>query len=194
MENTIRVNALGAKVNQSEILNAARRIVRGRFVGITYMTIPSNMRKTNNPFVGDCIKVVRQVVKEGTNYGDTVEKRSGETFVPQKMSGKHHIDHFVAQADKDADQYYICFQYVECESVESRFFHIDGTPYTDAETALVKTFIPEHKESNTQAKVGLHGKDQVKVFQVKAENILRIVSDGCKVYEYEVEQFAQAFA
>ena len=192
MENAIRKNAMGANVSINEVIMAARKVVRGEFVGITYMSEPQ-MRKTNNPYLNDCVKVTNQVLQMGVNYGNSVENASGQEFVPQKMSGKHHIDWIIAQSDKDENQYYICLQYVKCTKCVSMYFHKDGSKYTEAEVNELKTFFYEKHESKTQAAVGLHGEEQKKPFQVKVENVLEI-RQTAKLYEYNVEAFAECYA
>ena len=192
MENISRKNAMGVEISINPIMDAARKIVRGQFLSITYMSEPQ-MRKTNNPFLGDCVKVTLQVLQLGVSYKNSVENRSGEAFVPQAMSGKHHIDEFIAQSNKDENQYYLCLQVVNFAKCESKYFHKDGTPYTATEVEAVKAFFPAKYESKTQAAVGLTGEEQVKPFQVKIENVLRLSQTDC-LYEYEVEAFAEAFA
>lgn len=180
---TTKKNLLGVEINQVAISEAAHKTIKGRLVGLVYMTEPS-MTKTNNPFVGDCIKVTHISCQCGVDYGNSLENRTGERQEVEPMRGKHHIDGYIAQADKDPSQYYLCLQKVENETDKSFYFHKDGTPFTEDETALVKTFLTVKKDSPKQNGMGLYGKAQAKPFQVKLENVIKIVQ-GCTLYEYQ---------
>lgn len=182
---TTKTNLLGAKVNQVEISEAAHKVVRGQMAGVIYMTEPT-MRKTNNPFIGDCIKVTHISCQVGVDYGNSLENRTGEKQEVEPMRGKHHIDAFIAQADNDPSQYYLCLQKVENGTAKAYYFHKDGTSYSVLETAQLKTFFTEKKESPKQQKMGLFGKAQAKPFQVKLENVLAI-KQGCTLYEYQTK-------
>lgn len=184
-----RNNIMGAQVNITEIIEAAHKIVKGEFVNIIYMSEPS-MRKTANPFVGDCVKVTNIVCQAGVSYGNSLENRTGEKQEVEPMRGKHHIDWIIAQADKDPNQLYICLQRVAGAKTEAKYFHKDGTAYTSAEVEALKGFFYEKAESPKQAAMGLVGKAQVQPFQVKIENVI-FIKQGCELYEYQT-QFAFA--
>lgn len=183
MEN-IRINAVGAKVNIENIMEASRKLNRGEFVNIIYMSEPS-MRKTNNPFVGDCIKVTNIVCQAGVSYSNSLENRTGNKQEVEPMRGKHHIDWIIAQSDKDPQQYYICLQRVANAKTNSMYFHKNGDLYTTEEVVELKSFFYEKKDSPKQESIGLVGKDQVQPFQVKLENIISI-KQGSEFYENKV--------
>jgi hypothetical protein len=178
-------NLIGAEVNQLAISEAAHKIVKGEFVGIMYMTEPS-MKKTDNPFVGDCVKVTYIVCQAGVSYGNSLENRTGEKQEVEPMRGKHHIDWIIAQADKDPKQFYICLQRVADAKTIAKYFHKNGTAYTAEEVETLKGFFYEKTESPKQVAMGLVGKAQVQPFQVKLENVISI-KQGCTLYEYQTK-------
>lgn len=182
MENTIKTNIIGAQMNQQEVINAARKLVRGEFVSLVYMTEPS-MRKTNNPFLNDCIKVTSIVCQAGISYGNSLENATGEKQEIEPMRGKHHIDWIIAQADKDENQYYICLQKVRGAKCVAKYFHKDGTMYTASEIEALQSFFYEKADSPKQQGMGLFGEMQKKPFQVKIENVISM-QQGEFSYEY----------
>lgn len=180
-----RQNVMGAQININEIIEAAHKIVKGEFVNIMFMSEPS-MRKTANPFVGDCVKVTNMVCQAGVSYANSLENRTGEKQEIEPMRGKHHIDWIIAQSDKDPNQFYICLQRVADAKTEVRYFHKDGTAFTEEEVETLKGFFYEKNDSPKQTAMGLVGKAQAQPFQVKIENVL-LIKQGCKLYEYQVE-------
>lgn len=178
-------NLLNQEININEVMEAAQSLVRGEFAYFEIVTIPS-MRKTNNPFIGDCLKFTKIDCQCGVNYKKSLESHSGvQDIEVEPMSGKHHISWIIAQSNTNPNQYYLCLQKVTGAYQVEEYRHLDGTPYTDVETAYLESFLYEKKDSPKQVGLGLVGEKQRKPFQPKLENVLLMKQGGKVVYQAE---------
>ena len=161
--------------NQIEnIKNAFRKVVKGEMLRLAYVSAPNLPKK--NPFYMDCYKECYLTCMGGVNYSNSVNnalKRNGieQTFTAASMVGKHHIDEFIAVANKDNTQFYLCLQKVKGNEENFTYKHIDGREFTKEELEVIKPYI-EKNDSYKQEGYGLFGNKQIKPFQIKVENLL----------------------
>lgn len=174
----MKMNARLQKISEgqmSNIMDAFRKIVKGEMMSIAYVSAPKLPKK--NPFYMDCYKETRITCMGGVNYGNSINnalKRNGiegQTFEVASMSGKRHIDDYIAVALKDETQFYLCLQKVRGNDAKSVYKHIDGREFTKEEIEAIKPYI-QKSESAKQEGYGLFGDKQIKPFQIKVENLL----------------------
>jgi len=174
----MKTNARNQQISDNQInniINSFRKVVKGEMLCISYVSAPKLPKK--NPFYGDCYKESVINCMGGVNYANSINKAfkrngiEGQTFEVAGMVGKHHIDDFIAVADKDETQFYLCLQKVRGNNATTIYKHIDGRKFTKEEFEVIKPYV-EHSSSAKQESVGLYGESQIKPFQIKAENLL----------------------
>ena len=160
---------------------------KGVATNVIIRTIPA-MRKTNNPYVGRVEKVTNYTgVQLGTSYNNSVANsisRSGSTeeFVVAKPNGKHYINDFLLQSDKD-DTKYLQMQYTKkmlnhnLVTVNS-FLLIDGKKATIEEENAIKSFCSSNNGSKKQENSGVTKEEQRIYICPKLDNVIYIKQGG----------------
>lgn len=171
MENTMSKNEM--------IEKALRSYPKGSFITIIAESGLSNMRKTNNPYVGRVRKITMyKRIGIARSYENAVNNRieaiGGErNFAAQKPSGKHHIDAYILAADKDESKHYAAL-FTNRNTIFDSVYLVDNRLATPTEVKEIESFIPEHKESARQSEAGIAAEDQVKMFTPLIENIISV--------------------
>ena len=180
------------KMTNSRVINFVSNLKKGCGTRIETETVPK-MNKGGNPFFGRVTKkTVYTGVQLGTSYQNGVESaqtRSGETagYQSEKPNGKHYINEFILQSDKDNEVYYLQFQYTQGQlnantvKITSTYF-VDGKAATEAELNDLKAFLGTHSPSKKQMEAGVD-LDEIRFYLApKIENVTKIVQ-GSYIYE-----------
>lgn len=152
-------------------------IPRNQFgVCCTICTEP-RMRKTNNPFVGRVTKVTSYTnIVLGRSYENSVNNRTpnGVKFVAKKPSGKSWLVYpYFLVSDNDNTINYLRLTPNKNTVIKS-IYYIDGVEATEAEAAIIKSFLYDNTYSVKQAMHGVAEEDFVKPFDVNVVNIVFI--------------------
>lgn len=112
-------------------------------------TIP-RMRKTNNPFIGDCFKVSTVNVIINFNYENSVNRQrdreeSATDFKGQERKwGTYEGGVFVQHKGN-------MYLQAKVEKVlNTKYIHEDGSLYSESDVSKLKEYFPPHNPSKTQ--------------------------------------------
>lgn len=151
-------------MTKQEILNVVNNesVKNGQFFSVLYVGCPSNMRKTNNPYVG---RVMKATLVSGIQFGvsytnklNNEREREGlvPDFVSHPMRGCEWVEGYanqICEAVKDGS-WKLRITLTENVKFESKWM-IDGRAATAEEVAEIKSFIPERTELPLVMNIGI---------------------------------------
>jgi hypothetical protein len=172
------------KVTVAELSLILQRVDGGSatFISMVTATIPSDMRKTGNPYANK-ETVVQKVSKYGAqinfNYTNAVnnqlEREGKEADFEAEMNWhKKKFDEFngcvCSKMEGDKRQEYLFFRNMNVERVG---FAINGVQATEEQTAVIKSFIPQKAMPTNQGT-----EKAILVQTIKLQNIKLLKLNG----------------
>jgi hypothetical protein len=127
-------------------------------------------------------KLTFRNVTIGAPYKGRIERRTGEEFIPEEMSGKEFVEgtNCLARATKNPSKLYlVCDQELKAK-VHTQYFH-NGQPITKADAIAQDLFAPSYFAPKKTAGRGQVAEDK-NFFRltIALENIIAITYKGTK--------------
>ena len=172
--------------NNNTVISLMSTIKGNKIIRISYETacrMNKGGRNGDNYLYGRVTKAVETKLQIGMVYENAVnnrsEKESGcRTFETESIKGKKWVEGLFSYilTNMNETQYYLRTYLMKNEYPDTEYF-VDGRKATAEEMAVIDKYKIINKFSEKQAENGLT-ENQVRVMDLKIENISRIVVDG----------------
>lgn len=190
------------KNNATEIINFVNNFKGNAIVSIDYVSsirMNKGGRSQSNTLYGhDVVRYNRTQLQIGNIYENSVNNRSekecGErTFETEEMKGFKWVRFPYILTNTNETQLYVRFYKMKNAHKES-YVVVDGHIANDDEMAVIKEYeVKSNYFSAKQAENGLT-ENQVKPFNIKVENILRLSVNGVEIVGEKMQEYAKVLA